>query len=35
VVVAAELISKKYRFIAVSPWNPKPSDDRPWLKVKQ
>ena len=35
VVVAAELISKKYRFVAVSPWNPQPSDDRPWLKVKQ
>lgn len=35
VVVADELLSKKYRFVAVSPWNPQPHDDRPWLKVKQ
>lgn len=26
---------KQYRFVAVSPWNPEPSDTRPWLKVKQ
>lgn len=32
-VVASEL--KQYRFVAVSPWNPEPGDDRPWLKVKQ
>lgn len=25
---------KKYRFVAVSPWNPEPADTRPWLKVK-
>lgn len=24
----------KYRFVAVSPWNPQPTDERPWLKVK-
>lgn len=24
----------KYKFVAVSPWNPEPSDTRPWLKVK-
>lgn len=35
VVVAEELLNKKYRFIAVSPWNPTPHDDRPWLKVQQ
>ncbi len=25
----------KYKFIAVSPWDPEPADKRPWLKVKQ
>lgn len=24
-----------YRFVAVSPWNPEPADERPWLKVKK
>lgn len=32
-VIVGEL--KKYRFVSVSPWNPQPSDVRPWLKVKQ
>lgn len=26
---------KGYKFVAVSPWNPKPDDARPWLKVEQ
>lgn len=25
----------KYKFVAVSPWNPIPADTRPWLKVKK
>lgn len=25
---------KKYKFIAVSPWNPEPDDKRPWLKCR-
>lgn len=33
VVTATDL--KRYRFIAVSPWNLEPTDQRPWLKVKQ
>ena len=32
VVTMTEL--QKYRFISVSPWDPEPSDPRPWLKVK-
>ena len=26
---------KGYKFAAVSPWNPKPADERPWFKVEQ
>ncbi len=26
---------KGYRFVAVSPWNPEPGDQRPWMKVKR
>ncbi|QVD49196.1 hypothetical protein LUCX_126 [Xanthomonas phage vB_XciM_LucasX] len=26
---------KKYKFVAVSPWNPEPRDERPWMKVAQ
>lgn len=33
IVVAEELIAKRYKFVAVSPWNPVPGDDRPWMRT--
>lgn len=30
-VATAEMLSK-YKFIAVSPWDPEPADPRPWLR---